>query len=178
MAMLSNVFRRLLDGDAEWGSLTIQPDRFGTRYLLVVYPPGITARDRRLVRLWRGWPVWGAVLWVLAEVTLLRCTGAWTALAVSTGILLGTGVATRALAGELRAQVRCVAATLLPRHYDPISGAACAAMAESADRLREARAWRIAGLTTPAEFETTWWKVYDSVGALASTAGRSPETRR
>src|SRR4029079_6608109 len=45
--MPSSALRRLRDGDAQGGSLAIQPDRFGTRYFLIVYPPGITAGERR-----------------------------------------------------------------------------------------------------------------------------------
>ena len=108
--------------------MAIQPDRFGTRYFLTVYPPGITAGERRRIRIWRGWPVWGAVLWILAEITLTRNPHPWYALAVSTGVLLAAGATAFVMAGEARSRVRAMGATLLPRHYDPISEAACRRM--------------------------------------------------
>ena len=73
---------RLLDGERPWGSLVVQPDRFGvTRYRLVVFPPGISEPERRWVRLARGWPMWGAggsrhgaLKTVAALVTIASCT--------------------------------------------------------------------------------------------------------
>ena len=168
--MDSRALRRLLDGDAQWGSLAIQPDRFGTRYFLIVYPPGITAGERRRIRIWRGWPIWGAVLWILAEITLARHLDPWYALAVSTGVLLAAGATAFVMAGEARSRVRAMGATLLPRHYDPISEAACRRMNELAARLREADAQLRRGLIEPAQFEMTWWQVYDEIAATAPTS--------
>src|SRR5690242_13702116 len=83
--LLHRGWSRLLDGDRAWGSLEIHPDRFGlTRYRLVVFPPGINAAERRSVRVARGWPLWGAVVWVLCEVCLTQTTGPWTAVLMST----------------------------------------------------------------------------------------------
>ena len=39
-------------------------------YRLVFYPPGTSTADRRLVRLWRGWLVGGALLVFLAVMLL------------------------------------------------------------------------------------------------------------
>jgi len=53
--LLRRGWLRVIDGDRPWGSIDIRPDRFGvTRYRLVVYPPGITESERRLVRVARG----------------------------------------------------------------------------------------------------------------------------
>ncbi len=46
---------------------------------LVVFPPGISAPERRWVRLARGWPMWGALVWVVREIWLSQVTGPWTA---------------------------------------------------------------------------------------------------
>jgi Family of unknown function (DUF6611) len=37
---------------------------------LIIYPPGISTADRQLARLWRRWPVTGAVLGLLAVMLL------------------------------------------------------------------------------------------------------------
>src|ERR1700741_2720084 len=54
---------RLLDGAHPWGSFDAAIGRYGIRrYRLAVYPPGSTTADRRLARMWRGWPITGAAL--------------------------------------------------------------------------------------------------------------------
>lgn len=66
----------LLDGENRWGFARIQVDRFGVmHYRLVLYPPGINDVERRWLRIWRGAPVWGAVLWVLSEIFLQPAIG-------------------------------------------------------------------------------------------------------
>lgn len=151
---------------AQWGSLTIQPDRFGTRYLLVVYPPGTTDAERRRIRAWRGWPLWGALLWILAEVTLTRHLDPWLALALSTGLLTVSATTAFAMAGAPRARVHTLAATLLPRRYDPVSNALCDRMSELAQIMRDADALRAAGVISPVCFEQTWWTVYDAMESI------------
>ena len=56
---------RLVDGDSPWGSIIVCPERMGViHYRLVIYPPGISETERRRLRVWRGWPMWGALLWI------------------------------------------------------------------------------------------------------------------
>lgn len=169
--MVSTAVRRLLDGDTRWGSLTIQPDRFGTRYLLVVYPPGTTDAERRRIRVWRGWPLWGALLWILAEIALTRHLDPWLALAVSTGLLTVCVTAAFRISGAPRARVHTLAATLLPRRYDPVSNALCDTMNAMAQMLRDADALRAAGRISPARFEQTWWTVYDAMASIRLQSG-------
>ncbi|MCV7127336.1 MULTISPECIES: DUF6611 family protein [Mycolicibacterium] len=165
--MLRRVVRRVLDGDAQWGSLTIQPDRFGTRYHLVVYPPGITATERRRVRIWRGWPLWGALLWILSQMVLIRHLDPWSALFASAGLVVVTAATACAMAGPARARVHTLAATLLPRQYDPVSKALCTTMHQLARTLREADSQRAQGVMSPAQFEMTWWRVYNEMAVVA-----------
>ena len=45
--------------------------RYGVRrYRLIIYPAGTGTADRRLARLWRAWPLGGAVLGLLAVMLL------------------------------------------------------------------------------------------------------------
>lgn len=170
--VLHRVFRRLLEGDTPWGSFAIQPGRYGMRYTLIVYPPGTTAGERRRIRIWRGWPFWGALLWFFSEISLSGYLDPWSALAVSTGMMLVSGATAFAIAGEPRARVRTMAATLLPPSCGPSSKAACIRIDGLADRLREAQAQRDSGLIAPAQFEMTWWQVYDDMSANAPTSAR------
>src|SRR5258708_26985110 len=67
--LLRRGWLRVIDGDRPWGSIDIRPDRFGvTRYRLVVYPPGITESERRLVRVAPGRPLGGARVWSTCQV--------------------------------------------------------------------------------------------------------------
>src|SRR6185436_9223302 len=98
--------RRALDGDRRWGSIDIRPDRFGvTRYRLVVFPPGISDSERRRLRVARGWPLWGALVWVFCEIWLSHVTSPWPALAASTAIYLALGLVATTMAGDTRRQV-------------------------------------------------------------------------
>jgi hypothetical protein len=155
---------RLLDGKRPWGSIEIRPDRYGvTRYRLVVYPPGISETERRWVRLWRGWPLWGAALFIASEITVSETTEPWFALAVSLAAYLGTGAVTAVGAGDVRGSVRTMAVMVMAGDHDPASRAACdrlqtlaAAMVDADDQRRE-------GLISPIDYEMVWWRVYDQL---------------
>lgn len=52
----------VLDGRYRWGSYTVSVTRYGSvNHRLVLYPPGMSAGQRRRVRLWRGWMLLGIV---------------------------------------------------------------------------------------------------------------------
>jgi hypothetical protein len=155
---------RLLDGDSPWGSIDIRPDRFGvTRYRLVVYPPGISESERRWVRLARGWPSWGVLVWFTCEMFLTNVTGPWTAFAISTTACLGSGLASFAMAGTPRTRVRTLAATVMAGHHDPISGASRDRLEELAATLLDADERLAAGRISAIQHELIWWQVYDQM---------------
>lgn len=175
--LLRRGWLRLLDGDRCWGSIDIRPDRFGvTRYRLVVYPPGISESERRWVRSARGWPLMGAVVWVICEILLSNLTGPWTALALSTAAYVGPGLVAVARAGAPRTRVRTIGATVMAGHRDPVSGAArdrleglAAVLIEADDRLA---ARRISAI----QHEMVWWQVYDQMSRRAAP-GMHPSDR-
>ena len=168
---------RLIDGDRPWGSIDIRPDRFGvTRYRLVVYPPGISGPERRRIRAARGWPLWGALVWVICEIWLSRVTGPWTALALSTAIYLGLGVIAFAMAGPARTQVRTMAAMVMVGHYDPPSRVARDKLEAHATLLIEADERLKQGQISAAEHEMTWWHVYGQLESARSAMHRSGQS--
>jgi hypothetical protein len=167
--LLRRGWLRLLDGDRPWGSLEIRPDRFGvTRYRLVVYPPGISEPERRHVRVARGWPVWGALVWVTCEIFLTNMAAPWTAFAISTVTSLGSGLAAFAMAGEPRTRVRTLVAMVMAGHHDPISRAARDRLEELAATLLEADEQRAAGHISAIQHEMVWWQVYDQMSPSAA----------
>ena len=168
--LLHRGWSRLLDGDRAWGSLEIRPDRFGlTRYRLVVFPPGISEAERRRVRVARGWPLWGAVVWVLCEICLSQTTGAWTAVIISTAVYAGLGVVTTTRAGDQRRRVRTVGAMAMAGQPDPVASALVHNLKHLACILLEADDLLARGEISPTTHEMTWWRVYDRM-APASPA--------
>jgi hypothetical protein len=170
--LLRRGWLRLLDGDRPWGSIDVRPDRFGAvRYRLVVYPPGISESERRRVRVARGWPLWGALLWVAGEIWLSHVTGPWTALAISTAAYVGSGLVAMAMAGEPRTRVRTMAAMVMAGHHDPASVAARDKLETLAGYLLEADDRVKRGELSVADHEMTWWRVYEQMNSgRAATA--------
>jgi hypothetical protein len=167
--LLRRGWLRLLDGDRPWGSIDIRPDRFGvTRYRLVVYPPGISEYERRLVRVARGWPLWGALVWVVCEIFFNNFTGPWTALAISTAAFLGSGVVAFAMAGAQRTRVRAIAAVVMAGYHNPASVAARDRLVELADTLMDADDRLASGQISALQHEMAWWHVYDQMSPSAA----------
>jgi hypothetical protein len=168
--LLRRSWLRLLDGDRPWGSIDVRPDRFGvTRYRLVVYPPGISETERRRVRVARGWPLWGALLWVAGEIWLSHMTDPWTALAISTAAYVGSGLVAVAMAGAPRTRVRTMAAMVMAGYHDPASEIARDRLENMASALLEADDRLARGLISPADHEMVWWRVYQQMDAGRST---------
>lgn len=168
-SLLRRGWLRLLDGDRPWGSLDIRPDRFGvTRYRLVVYPPGISETERRLVRVARGWPLWGALVWVVCEIFFTNLTGPWTAVAVSTAACLGSGAVVYAMAGALRTGVRAIVVTVMVGYHHPASAAARDRIEELAATLMEADDRLASGQMSALQHEMVWWQVYDQMSRSAA----------
>jgi uncharacterized protein DUF6611 len=155
---------RLVDGACPWGWFTVCPGRMGvTHYRLVIYPPGITETERRRLRVWRGWPMWGALLWIASYVVLTGLIEPRTALVISTATFGGTGVVAFMRAGDVRARVREMRATVMSGYPDPLSRDARRKLLARADTLIEADHRRQLGLLSPIEYEMTWWRVYDQI---------------
>jgi hypothetical protein len=163
--LLRRGWSRLLDGDRVWGSIEVRPDRFGvTRYRLVVFPPGISDAERRRVRVARGWPLWGALVWVVCEVWLNQMTGPWTAVIISTAVYLGLGVFAMTRAGDQRRQVRTIGAMVMAGQHDPVATAFQHRLETFAGALLEADELLASGDITPTTHELTWWRVYNQMG--------------
>ncbi|OBF25121.1 hypothetical protein A5727_05565 [Mycobacterium sp. ACS4331] len=157
-----------MDSRDPWGTLQIRPDRFGTRYLLVVYPPGITAAERRRVRIWRGWPLWGLMFGLIMAAPLTRTLGTLTGVVVAAGLALVAGAVAFSRAGHARIQVRTAGGLMLATAYDPAAARACRRIETLASTLLQADGHLRAGDITPTEHELIWWSVYDAIDHRAS----------
>jgi hypothetical protein len=166
---------RLLDGPYPWGSFDVTVCRYGVRrYRLSVYPPGINAMDRRLVRLWRGWPVAGGVLLLMA----VACVGgailpAGTAWVLSIAIYLAVCAALFVLSAPTRTRVRSMSLTLTTGYGyrpDPRGEAMHKLWVKLAGVMLAAEDMRRRGAISPVEYEAVWWKVYDRMQTFADQA--------
>jgi hypothetical protein len=155
----------MLDGEYGWGSIDIWPSRHGFHeYRLVVFPPGITVAERRLLRLWRAWPARGAVLWLMSAVCLSGRPTPWAAMGISTTVYLSTGAMTLALAGHLRSRVRQLSVLLIDGHPDRRSAAMYAELETLVKILCAADAMRDQGRLSAVDHEAACWQVYDRLG--------------
>jgi hypothetical protein len=155
----------MLDGEYRWGTIDIWPSRHGVhRYRLVVFPPGISVGERRLLRLWRAWPMWGAALWLLSAICLGGRPTPWAAIGIATVVYLSTGAIILALAGHLRSRVRTLGMLVIDGRTDRRSAAGYAELETLVDTLRDADAERSEGRLSAVDHEAACWQVYDRLG--------------
>ncbi|MHC9291869.1 DUF6611 family protein [Mycobacterium sp. LTG2003] len=155
---------RLLDGTRPWGTVEIRPGRFGiVQYRLVVYPPGLSRSEHRWLRLARGWPVWGFVLWLLCQIMLTGTMTPWAVFGVSAAAAIGAGAVAFAMAGEARTRVRGMLVTTMIGYPDATAQANRDRLAELAAVLLEADERLSHGDISVVEHELIWWQVYDEL---------------
>lgn len=157
----------LLDGDFPWGAIVSAPARYGAaQRRLVVYPPGIDRYERRWLRAWRGWPMWGGVVWFVLLVAVRHVTQPWTALAISCAVPVAAGATAFVMAGDNRFRVRTLDSSTFAAAGD--------AEVEKQQRkyrlltttLVAAHEHHLRGELTNVQYERIWWQAYD---ALAPT---------
>ena len=152
----------MLDGRRPWGSLDISPSRYGvTRFRLTVFPPGIDSAERRLLRAWRAWPTWGALLWLLTQIALDSVASPATAFTVSTAVYLGIGAMLFGRVATVRAQVRGVCVVRMAGFPDPQGAALYAELCSLASALDDADTRLQHGVLSATGHEAVWWQVYD-----------------
>ena len=155
--------------------------RYGVRrYRLIIYPPGTSTADRRLARLWRGWPVGGAVLGLLAVMLLGNAVSSPNAvLAVAVAAYVCVGALLFLLAGPARVQVRSMSVILMPGSADAHERRRYTEWQTLVHMLIRADHMLMTGAISPVEHEATWWEAYDRLEedhpcltAVADSPGR------
>ena len=127
-----------------------------------------------MLRLWRGWPFWGAGLWLGAQILgALTNTGVVTFFA-GPMLYIASGAMAFAATGQIRWRVRTTWAIKAPgplagdmrERYDRLY-----ALARTLDRAdRDLSERRISA----AEHEAVWWTVYDDNGPVPAKQPPSP----
>lgn len=146
---------RLLDSARPWGSFQVGYARYGLRTCrLVVYPPGINRSERVALRLWRAWPIAGALLGLLTVFLLLPSL--WGAVLVATGYVT---VATL-LARRARRTRRGVRQEMAIEGVADVDDGRSGHVRHLASLLEQADHALDSGQITPAEYENVWTMVY------------------
>jgi hypothetical protein len=164
------LFSRLLDGAHPWGSFDALVHRYGVRrYRLTIYPPGSSSVDHRLARLWRGWPLTGAVLGLVALILLGNVVASPdTVLAVAVAAYVGIGVVLFLRAGPVRMQVRSMSITLMQGIDDECERRKYIEWKALVHMLTRADHMLTTGAISFVEHEATWWKAYDRLQATTN----------
>lgn len=159
---------RLLDGAYPWGFFDATVSRYGVRrYRLVIYPPGTGTADRRLARLWRGWPVSGAALGLLALMLLGNAAASPdTVLAIAVAAYMGIGGLLFLWAGPARVQVRSMSVVLMPGTADEHERRKYIEWKTLVHTLTRADRMLTTGATSLVEHEAIWWEAYDRLEAI------------
>ncbi|MBW0013728.1 DUF6611 family protein [Mycobacterium sp.] len=160
---------RLLDGAHPWGFYDAAVGRYGVRrYRLIVYPPGSTAADRRLARLWRGWPTTGAVLALVAVLSFGDVVASpGTVLEYAVATYVGVGALLFLRAGPTRVRVRTMWVIVLPEGADVRELCKYAEWRMLVHMLTMADRMLASGAISVVQHEATWWKAYDRLGAIS-----------
>jgi hypothetical protein len=161
---------RPFGGRRTWGSFDVYPSRYGiTRYRLVVFPPGMSPDERRLLRIWRSWPAWGTVLFLFAQIWLAQTFPTGWALTLAIVLWLAAGVTACALAGATRTRVHTLIALGMTGAHDEDRLASLRALTAV---LLDADARRAEGTLSEPEHETLCWGVYQRMALIDDPAVR------
>jgi hypothetical protein len=155
----------MLDGAHPWGFFDATAGRYGLRrYRLVVFPPGISAADRRLLRLWRGWPVGGGFLAMLAVMVLGGSTAsAATTLFVAIASYVGLGTVLFVLTSNARHNVRSMSLIFLAGDLQPRDRQSFAEWERLVDLLTGADSMLKMDAIDFTQHEARWWQAYDQL---------------
>lgn len=164
---LARWWSRRLDGEYAWGSIDIWPSRHGVRrYRLVMFPPGISVAERRLLRLRRAWPAWGAGLWLVSAICLAGTPTPVAAIGISTIAYLAAGAITFAFTAHLRSRVRTLHVLVIDSQPDGESTAAYRQLETLVKTLCDADTMLSQGQLTPVDHEAVCWRVYDRLAPV------------
>jgi hypothetical protein len=134
---------------------------------LVVYPPGSTAADRRLARMWRAWPITGAALALLAVMLLGNVAASPNAvLALAVVAYAGIGALLFLWAGPARVRVRSMSIVLMPKGADVREQCKYAEWRMLVHMLTVADRLLATGAISLVEHEAAWWRAYDRLEAI------------
>jgi hypothetical protein len=149
---------RVLDGPRVWGSIDTGPDRHGfRRYRLVVFPPGVTRAQRRLL------------------ICLSQVYGPSWALAMATAAYLGGAAILCHRLGTQRTHVHTLSAVVIAGYSDPHAGETYAELQKLTAILCTCDALLGQGRISVADHELIWGQVYERVDQRGHTVNHASQ---
>jgi hypothetical protein len=159
LAAVRAAWRRLLDGAHPWGSFDATLGRYGLRrYRLVIFPPGISAADRRLLRLWRAWPIGGGAVALFA---VMLVGGPPSTVLVAAAAYLTVGAVLFVLTAGVRGGVRSMSLVFLTEELNSADRRRYAECVALVELLTRADHMLTTGAITLPQHEAVWWQAYD-----------------
>lgn len=165
---------RVLDGGHPWGSLSVSlADRAGsTRYLLTVFPPGITAEQRHALVFRRRWMVVGAPVCFLVTAAFCIFVNGWAALAIGGAVYVGALLVASAHAGEARHRVVEVRAAFVNLMGQREALGDFELLESAVTRLLELDELDATGKLSPVQYELRWGGVYRDIAEKKAATHR------
>ena len=116
--------------------------------------------------MWRGWPLWGAALWLGLQISGALAGMPETALIGGTMIYIAAGALTFVLAGETRMRVRTLTAIVMAGYGHDEVDQRYSQLRVMARALDQADLDLEEGRISPPQHEARWWQVYDVLDAM------------
>jgi len=110
-------------------------------------------------------------LWLLVLMMLARTSDPWTALGWATAGYLIAGAATFLWAGDVRTRVRTAEVCMVTWNNDAPTLIRSRVIRSLGATMTRADEQLAAGAISPAEYEATWWRVYDRLAPGVLEAG-------
>jgi hypothetical protein len=114
-----------------------------------------------LLRLWRSWPIWATVTWLVLETLLIPAIGSGSALAISTGVSLGAGAVLIAMTSATRTSIRTLSVVRMEGFDDTIAAETYTELYALAEVLAAADRKLAEGEFSTVDHEAVLWRVYD-----------------
>lgn len=153
----------LVDGAHPWGALHIGPvDRTGRSlsYRLIVFPPGLSETERRVLVLRGRWPALGTAIGLAVSALLGEFLNGWAAVAIGAAVVAAGFLATLLTAGDAAARTVRMSATVFNSFGDHEVFGDLEGLQRAASVLLRLDEQRRAGLVTPVDYELVWGRVY------------------
>ena len=162
-------WHRLLTGGRSWGTLDVYAARYGVaRYRLVLFPPGLSAEERILLRARRSWWAWGTAGWLALEVLVVPMLGSGQALVVSTSIWLAVGAGVTAMTSSQGAQVRTMSVVRMAGVDDADAIMRYVAFHGLVEQLTDADRRLAGGELSAVDHEAVVWRAYDRLSIASA----------
>jgi hypothetical protein len=156
----------------EWGEYSDAVARFGVeRRDVVVFAPALPAAERRLLRLWRAWPVVAALAVVVLSALLATMIAPGWALVAAIGLVMTVTLMLRRRVHRRSRAMCAVGGVRVPGLVGTRGDGYTAAFEVASDLCLAEDGFRRGEISRP-EYERRWQDGYVRAGVLAARTAR------